>query len=499
MSVAAGLRRALVVLGCLLAGAALAQVPPPALRWFDAGGQLTPLAREAMEIFSGAAADGLDPADYRVGAADGDAALHASMQRYLRHLHLGRVTPKDLGFRVVNGSETERDIEVRLQAAITAGRLRQVVEELTPPLAQYRQLRETLTRYRAIAAGPAFSALPPVKNKLEPGDPYAGAAALRERLLAFGDLGADALVSATHYDERLVESVRRFQVRHGLEPDGVIGRSTIAALDVEPARRVRQIEFAMERLRWLPHRSGRPFIAINIPMFRLWAWDAGAAEVSPALRMGVIVGRAVRTQTPVFTDEVTHLIFRPYWNVPRSILRNEVLPAAERDPSYLARHDMELVSGQGDDARPVAASPDSLSAARAGALRVRQRPGPKNSLGLVKFIFPNDDNVYLHGTPARELFARSRRDFSHGCVRVEDPTALTLWLLKDQPAWTPERIAAAMAGTQTLQVNLSRPVPVILYYVTAAVTPDDGLVHFADDIYGHDLKLERALARRRTR
>ena len=255
----------------------------------------------------------------------------------------------------------------------------------------------------------------------------------------------------------------------------------------------------MERLRWLPHRSGRPFIAINIPMFRLWAWDAAAPESSPAVRMGVIVGRAVRTQTPVFADEMTHLIFRPYWNVPRSILRNEVLPAAEADPLYLQRHDMELVAGQGDDARPVEASPQNLAAARTGALRIRQRPGPKNSLGLVKFIFPNDDNVYLHGTPARELFGRSRRDFSHGCVRVEDPPALAAWLLRDQPDWTRERIEAAMAGGKTRQVNLSQPVPVILYYVTTALTPDDGLLHFADDLYGHDRTLERALAARRGR
>jgi murein L,D-transpeptidase YcbB/YkuD len=215
--------------------------------------------------------------------------------------------------------------------------------------------------------------------------------------------------------------------------------------------------------------------------------------------MGVIVGRAVRTQTPVFAQEMTHLIFRPYWNVPRSILRNEVLPAAEADPLYLQRHDMELVAGQGDDAKAMEASPDNLAAARAGALRIRQRPGPKNSLGLVKFIFPNDDNVYLHGTPAQQLFGRSRRDFSHGCVRVEDPPALAAWLLRDQPDWTRERIEAAMTSGTTRQVNLRQPVPVILYYVTAAVTPDDGLLHFADDLYGHDRTLERALAARRGR
>ena len=452
--------------------------------------------RQALEILARAAEEGLDPADYRVTASDGEAALEAATLRYLRDLHHGRVTPKELGFRVGPVEAADHDIAQRLREAAAAGSVQTLVNQLTPPLAQYRQLRETLARYRIIAAGPAFAPLPKTVP-VRPGDAYEGSAALRQRLLAFGDLAADAAEPTSTYDVTLAEALRRFQSRHGLDADGVIGRSTLAALNIGALQRVRQIELAMERLRWLPHRSGRPFIAINIPMFRLWAYDAGAAEDSPAVRMGVIVGRAMRTQTPVFVDEMTHLIFRPYWNVPRSILRNEVLPAAEADPLYLRRHDMELVAGQGDDARPLEASPENLAAARDGSLRVRQRPGARNSLGLVKFIFPNDDNVYLHGTPARDLFARSRRDFSHGCVRIEDPTALAAWLLKDQPDWTPERIAAAMVGERTRQVDLLRPVPVILYYVTAAVTPDDGLMHFADDIYGNDRKLERALARRR--
>ena len=485
MSVATKVRRALaalgLVLGCGVAGAAL------------------PWAGEARAMLARAAEQGLDASDYRLdpAAADTDAALQAAVLRYLRHLHQGRVTPKDLGFRVVAEPLPEGETAQRLSALADGAQLRALADELTPPLAQYRHLRQALARYRELASGPTFAALPALgkAGKLQPGQTYEGSVALRERLVAFGDLPADSAPASALYDEALAAGVRRFQSRHGLDADGVIGRGTLAALNTTPTQRVRQIELAMERLRWLPHRSGRPFIAINIPMFRLWAWDAGAPESSPAVRMGVIVGRAVRTQTPVFADEMTHLISRPYWNVPRSILRNEVLPAAEADPLYLQRHDMELVAGQGDDAQPMQASPDNLAAARAGTLRIRQRPGPKNSLGLVKFIFPNDDNVYLHGTPAQQLFGRSRRDFSHGCVRVEDPPALASWLLRDQPDWTRERIEAAMAGGKTRQVNLSQPVPVILYYVTAAVTPDDGLLHFADDLYGHDISLERALER----
>ncbi len=191
-----------------------------------------------------------------------------------------------------------------------------------------------------------------------------------------------------------------------------------------------------------------------------------------------------------------YLIFRPYWNVPSSILRGEILPALRREPDYLQRHDMEIVSGAGDDARAVPLTEESLAQLQQGRLRVRQRPGPKNSLGLVKFIFPNDVNVYLHDTPAVDLFSRSRRDFSHGCVRVQDPVALAEWALKGQDEWDRDRILAAMNARRPQQVNLKRPIQVILFYVTATVMPDDGSIHFAEDIYGQDTKLDRALGRR---
>jgi murein L,D-transpeptidase YcbB/YkuD len=233
---------------------------------------------------------------------------------------------------------------------------------------------------------------------------------------------------------------------------------------------------------------------LNIPMFRIWAWDAIPPTGEPLLGMNAIVGRALKTETPVFIEEMREIVFRPYWNVPPSILRKETLPLIARDPGYLSRENLEIVRGQGDDARSVEATPENLALLRQGALRLRQRPGPSNALGLIKFVFPNEENVYMHGTPAKTLFARSRRDFSHGCVRVEDPVALAEWALKDRPEWSRERILAAMEGPQSLRVRLTRPIQVILFYTTAAVMPEDGTIRFAEDIYGHDQRLDRALS-----
>jgi murein L,D-transpeptidase YcbB/YkuD len=190
------------------------------------------------------------------------------------------------------------------------------------------------------------------------------------------------------------------------------------------------------------------------------------------------------------------VIFRPYWNVPQSIVRNEILPKLTRDPEYLEREDMEILSGSGEDGGAIEPTSENLARLKRGALRLRQRPGPRNALGLVKFVFPNETDVYLHATPAAQLFNESRRDFSHGCVRVEDAVALAEWALKDDAQWTPDRILSAMIGTQTFSVRLARPIQVLLFYTTAVVMPEDGTIHFAEDIYGHDARLDKALVRR---
>jgi len=487
--------------------------------WIDASGLLGLGAGDALTILRGAADDGLEPADYAVGQLDRlvsklrapppsmadlasfDVALSASMLRYFHHLHAGRVDPRTIGLHLTVPAD-QRDFAALLQSAAAEHRMSETVAELRPQLAQYRALRTTLQQYRLIARevdSPPM-ALPQVAHVVHPGELYTGIDALQRRLIVLGDLpaGTVAATGSSVYRGALVDGVKRFQRRHGLAQDGIIGLSTDIALRIPIATRVRQIELALERLRWLPHLGEQRLLAINIAMFRLWVWDAIPPNGEPLFGMDVIVGRALRTQTPVFVEQLQELIFRPYWNVPSSIVRQEILPRLDRDPEYLRREQMEIVRGPGDDARVVADTPENLARLRQGTLRLRQRPGPHNALGLVKFVFPNTENVYMHGTPAQALFSHSRRDFSHGCVRVENPIALAAWALNELPEWTRDRIVSAMNGTQSLHVPLPRPIQVVLFYTTAAVMPDDGTIHFAEDIYLHDAVLDRALARERS-
>jgi L,D-transpeptidase YcbB len=484
--------------------------------WLDAADRATRNGRDALTLLGHAADEGLDPAEYyqellgrlipRVEAAatapsdlaSFDVAVSAGMLRYLRHVHMGRVDPRAIGFRL-EVPRDQHDFPALLRSAMAQQRVTDTAADLRPPLAQYRALRDMLARYRSLANDPTIVAPPSITTAIHPEDVYGGIGALQHELVALGDLSTDtpAPRESGRYEGALVDGVKRFQTRHGLEADGVLGKSTIGALRVPLAWRVRQIELALERFRWLPHLGDERLIALNIPMFRLWAWDIMPSTETPLFGMDVIVGRALSTQTPVFVAQMGEVIFRPYWNVPQSILRHEVLPRIERDPEYLSREAMEIVRGAGDNASRVDLTADALAGLRQGGLRVRQRPGQHNALGLIKFVFPNREDVYMHGTPAQALFARSRRDFSHGCVRVADPVALAEWVLQDQPAWTRERILAATMGPQTIHVRLARPIQVILFYTTAAVMPEDGTVRFAEDIYRHDARLDRALAMRR--
>jgi murein L,D-transpeptidase YcbB/YkuD len=484
---------------------------PPRALWTDESGRPIAEARSALEIIAFASDDGLDPDDYALASlsagidalvaapapapeqvASFEIALSTAIVTLFHHLHFGRVEPRHVDFRL-GPTREGHDIAAMIRDAIAHRRLADAAAALRPPLAQYARLRAALALYRRHTAHRSFDTALPAAV-VRPGDRYAGLAGLAQRLTVLGDLPSrptDAPAFET-YDVEVVEAVRRFQRRHGLAPDGIVGPATLAALNVPLPDRVRQIELALERLRWLPDLDGR-LLTINIPMFHLWGWSSVENDRVPAIDMKVIVGRALKTRTPVFTASLERVIFRPFWNVPTSITRGEILPRLARDPGYLERERLELVRGPGDDARVVAASSANLAALKSGGLRLRQRQGPENSLGLVKFDFPNASDVYLHGTPARQLFERPRRDFSHGCVRVEDPERLAAWVLAPLGSWPSDRIVAAMhASGPPLEVTLPEPITVVLFYTTA-IAASDGTIRFAADIYGHDAALARAL------
>jgi murein L,D-transpeptidase YcbB/YkuD len=484
-------------------------------QWMASGGATRAMLAELVA----APGHGLDAADYDVAwledeakaiaagdrtperVARADVALTVSFFRLLSDLHRGRVSPARAGFKFDLGDKP-LDLPALLRDSMTSGRWQDVVVAAEPSFPLYRRLEDALTRYRTLAAAPLapLPQLPPSKRKIEPGDAYAGVVALSERLRLVGDLSASVATPADkRYEGALVDAVRAFQDRHGLKADGVLGRDTLRQLATPFDARVRQIELSLERLRWLPELPAGPAIAVNIPSFRLWAFanahDDGAAQ----LTMPVIVGSAMKArETPAFIGEVRYVEFSPYWNVPPAIQRDEIVPKLERDPGYWQREELEAVPLRGN-ASPIAVlDAATLEGLKNGTLRVRQRPGPKNALGGVKFVLPNTMDIYLHSTPAQQLFEESRRDFSHGCIRVADPPALTAFVLRDQPAWTGERIRAAMVAGKTSTATLTQPLPVVIFYTTAIVDAA-GRVLFQPDIYGFDRRLEQALHARQPR
>ena len=463
-------------------------------------------AERALALLRSAPEHGLSPAHYRVeeltqrlrrlppsGYARFDADLSSAVLQLLTDIHFGRTTP-DYASTEAGLAPASFDPVEALGRALREDRLAGLAEQAQPHIPLYRRVRLTLARYRDLAAL-AQQGLPltplPVSKKVVAGDRYGGAATLRQRLLLLGDLvpGVDG-GNAQQYSAELAEAVKRFQSRHGLVEDGELGPATMQALAVPLAHRVRQLGLTLERLRWLPAlRPGR-IVVVNLPAFRLWAFDTAAQAISPALEMRVIVGKAAGTPTPVFVAQMRYLEFQPYWNVPGSIARNEIIPQLARDPAYLKKNDMEII---GRDGKLLPAGrPDALPALRAGRARVRQRPGVHNVLGAVKFALPNRMNIYLHSTSDRELFDRPRRDLSHGCIRVERPAELAQFVLADPVLWNAERVRMAMRHPATQTVRLKTPVPVVLFYATA-VTDRRGLALFADDIYRRDGKLIAAM------
>ena len=486
-----------------------------ALAWVR-GNDPTPAALAIIQELENADAKGLRAEDYDGGRwtarvarlrqpnppptdtdlASFDLALTVCLMRYISDLHIGRVNPKvvNFGFDVEHkkydlpGLAHDQFVNANPHDVPT------LIAEVEPPYEGYRRAQKALQVYAALAAKNTAAKLPLPAKALGSGEIYSGLPQLVQFLQLVGDLAPDAPVQLDPplYQQPVIDAVKSFQGRHGLETDGRLGPATVKEMNVPLSWRAEQLRLTLERWRWAPPEFPRPPIVVNIPEFELRGFGA---DYEPEIRMRVVVGKAFHHKTPVFTANLTYVVFRPYWNVPLSIQRNELVPKIRRDPDYLAKGGYEVTNGRGTVVTEGAVGDAILARLRSGQLFIRQKPGLKNSLGLVKFMFPNEHNVYLHDTPSVTLFAKSRRDFSHGCIRVQDPVTLAVWVLRGKLGWDRDRVIATMNGaTDNLNVTLDKPIPVLIVYGTA-IAPRDGKVYFFNDIYGYDAELEKVLSK----
>ena len=420
-----------------------------------------------------------------------DTAISLSLLRFLHDLHYGRVNPQGINYNLKLREKKLIDLPTLIKNSLAQGAIKQLPALVEPKLQQYQQLKSALATYHLLA-----KKLPPLQLRTEtpinPGDNFRQLEELQRFLVAVGDMPdeTDSTAKSTHYTGKIVAGVKKFQQRHGMNADGVLGKGTVVALNESLNLRVMQIELAMERLRWLPALNAGPYIIVNIPAFQLWAFDDIDQPDSEIASMRVVVGKALKNQTPVLMAEMRFIDFMPYWNVPYNIVKEEILPKLIRNPGYLNKENMELVTTFGNETKAVSFTGSSIAELKQGTLRVRQRPGKKNALGKVKFIFPNKEDVYLHDTPSQTLFSKSRRDFSHGCVRVANPAGLAEFALKNQ--WSKETIQLALNTPKTQRIVLKKPIPVLFFYMTAFFDHNNNLA-FYQDIYGNDTVLLEAL------
>lgn len=471
------------------------------------GATVSAQGQALIQDFKDAWKKGLDPEDYDASRWDArelalrqggdpamfDVALTVSAMRYISDLHIGRINPRHVNFEL-SVEEKKYDLaEFLRNRLLPAADVNAVLAGVEPPFAGYQRTEAALVHYTELAHQDVQEKLPVPVKAIDPGQPYAGIAQLQTFLQTVGDLPAESNAGGPApqlYEGALVEGVKHFQKEHGLDVDGRLGPATVKAMNVPLADRVRQLQLTLERWRWLPSSFSAPPIIVNIPDFRLRALNP---DNTVAMDMRVVVGAAMRTETPVFSRDMTYVVFRPYWVVPPGIMRRSILPAIRRNRNYLANNRYEVTTPAGKVVTNGAVSDEVLAQLQSGKLMVRQRPGPNNALGLVKLIFPNEHAVYLHSTPATELFARSRRDFSSGCIRVEKPAELTAWVLRNNPGWPLERVQQAMqSGPDDVTVKLAQRVPVFIVYGTA-IAYADGEVHFYDDLYGFDARLNAVL------
>jgi murein L,D-transpeptidase YcbB/YkuD len=463
-----------------------------------------------METIAGAGEEGLNPTFYHLAEleslsaqirgrlekkqpvdparlADFDLLCTDAFLIYGTHLFAGCLNPETIDPEW-SALRADTDLAETLEKALEAGTLEETLGYLRPPQPGYIRLRRALARYQEIVAGGGWPLIPdgPTLRREDSGDRVM---ILRQRLRASGDLSPEPEEQVARFDETLEQAVTRFQRRHGLDPDGVVGPMTVKALNVPAEDRLRQLVVNMQRWCWLPHDLGLRYILVNIADFSLDVIENGRIVLS----MRVVVGKDYR-RTPVFTDRMTYLVLNPTWNIPETITIQDMLPKIKRNRGYLDDEKIRIFQSWSPDAEEI--DPATIDWDRASAenfpYRLRQDPGPANALGRIKFMFPNKYNVYLHDTPARQLFQLTERAFSSGCIRVEKPVDLAVYLLRDDPEWNRDTILAALEAGDERTVRLPEPIAIHLLYWTAWVD-QTRTVHFRKDIYGRDLLIDRAL------
>jgi murein L,D-transpeptidase YcbB/YkuD len=492
------------------------------------GGKPTEAAMTLIQLFQNAAQKGLNPADYDAGrwqqrvqqldeihrkndtsdeaetaVAQFDVAMTISAMRYVSDLHLGRINPQSLNFDInVPERRAAFNIVIFVDNELvdaTAGDLTNSIDQIEPQNPMYQATEDALPKYLQLAQQQStqpVNPLPAVEKTVAKGGEYPAMAALWARLQLEGDAVAET-PAPKHYDAEAVRAVRHFQERHGLYADGKLSQSTIEALNVPMSVRVQQIDDALERWRWLPENFIEPRVLVNLPEFMVRAYDP---DHTLAFKMRVVDGEAKGNHdTPVFVRSMRYMIFRPFWNLPISIVKKELVNHLKSNPqAYMQRNDYIVTTGNG-----TVVPKWTVNELVQGRYMVRQKPGPKNSLGLVKFMFPNEYDVYMHSTPEMGLFGLTRRDRSHGCVRLQDAEKMADWVLDGQGDWDEDKIHAAMYGPadgsqaeDNKTVGLQTTLPVVITYLSA-VADEDGSMHFFNDIYGYDKQLDAALAKGR--
>ena len=472
---------------------------------WTADGKVLPQASSFIKVIKDADDEALRPSDYHIKdlnimfteiensknpmdptmLAKFDLLLTDAFILYVSHLINGRIEPQGVDLTWLK-NHNRVDFNKIMSLGLDSNEFQSAIASYENP--SYKRLRTALIKYKIIEANGGWPPIP-AGSKIEKGQRGERVRLLRSRLMATGDMNAESPDNSDIYDETVERAVRKFQRRHGLAEDGIVGPDTLSELNVPVEKRIEQIKINMERFRWLPQYIAPRYIQVNIPSFHLDVIQNGKM----VLTMPVVVGKPY-WNTPLFSADMTYIILNPYWNIPRSIALEETLPKIRVDAEYLSKHNIRVFQGWKNGSTEI--DPSSIDWSLVGnhnlQYRFRQNPGPYNPLGRIKFMLPNGYNVYLHDTSKKSLFKKQRRDFSHGCIRVENPIGLAQYVLSTEPGWTKEKIESEIRNGKSQSIILPQPIPVYLVYFTAWVD-DQGDVQFRDDVYGRDGALYQAL------